>query len=136
MAGNASPLAAPFSQLKQLGTQGVQSVNALNLNVAQALGQGLDVLSQGLPPLPGLGGQSLALPGLPGLPGGQAAGAPSAKSLLPESLTQALSQVNPLNFLPGMQKAPPVNPANQPAAPVSQSPVKVTQFRGMSDSQK
>jgi hypothetical protein len=131
MANGASPLAAPFSQLKQLGTQGVQSVNSLNLNLAQALNQGLDVLSQGLPALPTPGGQSLSLPQLPGLPGGQSAPGAGPAGLLPSQLTQALSNVNPLNFLGALGKAPNPAPANQPAAPAAVAPTKVTQFRGM-----
>lgn len=129
----ASALAAPFSSLKQLNSQAVNSVNSLNTGLITSLNQGLDALSAGAPPpLPGIGGQQAAFP--------------TPASLMPANLSESLSNIENVLIPAGFpklsqavspaaqqqEKAPPSTPAQSQGQPAAAStPARITQFRGM-----
>ena len=124
-----NPLAAPLSSLKQMGTQAVQSLNSLNTGLSSTLNQGLDVLIQGAPPVPGL-------PGAPAV-----AGLPTPQQLLPANLAQALGQIENVLIPPGLPRPSqalggvgPTPFAPTPAAPQPQpTPQAVTGRRRISE---
>ncbi len=110
--GLPNPLAAPLSTIKQIGEMANINIQGLGTGLARAASQGLDALSAGVPPLPGIPGAQVGA-GIPGL--------------LPANLTQILSQVETVFIPPGLPRPSQVMagapgapaPAPAPPAPVS-----------------
>jgi len=125
--GMPNPLSAPLSSLKQMGAQGVQSVNALNTGIVSTLNQGIDALIMGVPPLPGVPGAAAGAGILP-------------TQILPANLTQALGQIENVLIPPGLPRpsamvagAQPQPPAPTPPAPVTPSPRAVSGLRRITE---
>ncbi len=107
MGGNL--LTAPLSAIKQIGEQASASVQGLGSGLTRAASGTLDALAAGLPGLPGLPGAAARAPQFP-----------TAQSLLPANLTQALGQVENLLIPPGLPRPSGLIPGVKP--PVTEQP--------------
>jgi len=93
MPGQANPLTAPLTVIKQIGEQASSSIQSLGTGLTSIASQGLETLITGVPALPGVPGAPAAAPGLP-----------SPERLMPANLQQALTQVENLLIPPGLPR--------------------------------
>ena len=112
---NTNPFTAPLQALKQIGEQTNAAIQQMGTSVASVASTGLDGLINIVPGLPGRNKPAPARRGVP-----------TAKSLLPAGLTQALGRVEDLIIPAGLPRpsavlggkaAPPPPPPAQPPAP-------------------